>query len=251
MVDVCSRRCAGVAILSLVASFATANDDPLTLAEAQQVAAAQSEKLTASELMRAAAEQLTPTAKLLPDPVLRVALENVPVTGPDRFSLNNDFMTMSRVGVSQEFTRAGKRELRGERAQQSVAVADAEREMTLASVRRDTALAWLAAYYSQRQHDLIAEQLLAAQSAAAAVESAFAQGRDSSVDALAARAAAVQMQDQLADAAYRVRIARVNLSRWIGDDAQRPLTTRPPIDALPLHAHQDLTQLQAQLREHP
>jgi hypothetical protein len=46
----------------------------------------------------------------LPDPVLKLGLNNLPIDGPDRYSVTRDFMTMRSVGVMQELTRAEKRE---------------------------------------------------------------------------------------------------------------------------------------------
>ncbi len=246
------RRCVGVVIFNLAVSVTMASsDDPLTVAEAQRLAVQQSEKLAVSKYERNAAEELRPAADQLPDPVLRMGFDNVPVDGADRFTLNNDFMTMSRVGVMQEFTRGDKRRLRAERADLSIAMAEAQHEMTLATVQRETALRWFAGYYSQRQLDLINEQLNNAQAAAVAANAAYAQGKSGSADALAAHATVVQVQDQADEAAYRLRAARIALSRWIGDAANRPWHAPPNIDVLPLHAHHDAAQLESQLREHP
>ena len=49
-----------------------------------------------------AARHAVRPAGALPDPQLVVALDNVPVTGVDRYRLNRDEMTMQRVGVMQE-----------------------------------------------------------------------------------------------------------------------------------------------------
>jgi outer membrane protein TolC len=255
MCDFSWRRRAGVAILGFSVSFASAvtaaSNDPLTLAEAQRLATVQSEKITASDYTRVAAEELQTAAGQSADPVLRFGFDNVPVTGPNRFNINNDFMTMTRVGVMQEFTRSAKRRLRSERASLSVAMAQANHDMTLATVQRETALAWFNSYYSQQQYDLMAQQLASMREAIVAAESAYAQGRGSSTEALAVRGMAGQVEDQFADTGNRMRTARIGLARWIGDAAQRPLTARPAIDTLPLHAHQDVTQLEAQLKEHP
>lgn len=249
------RRYAYAAMSSLMAivvgGVALAYEDPLTLAEAQRLAAVQSEKLAASRFAQTAASELTAAAGELADPVLRMGFDNVPINGPDSFELNRDFMTMTRVGVMQEWTRGSKRRLRTERAELAVSMAEAEREMTLATVQRETALAWFQSYYTQRQFDLMREQAVAAQSGQVAAESAYAQGRSTSADVLAARELTGQVQDQVAEMGSRMRAARIVLSRWIGDDAQRPLTIRPNIDELPLHAHRDIEQLEAQLREHP
>src|SRR5205085_5129768 len=90
-----------------------------------------------------AAENVRRAADTLPDPKLVLGLDNVPVDGPDRWSLDRDFMTMRRIGVMQEVPNAAKR-----RARADVAGAMAEREKAWLTVdrltiRRDAALAWL------------------------------------------------------------------------------------------------------------
>jgi outer membrane protein TolC len=150
----------------------------------------------------------------------------------------------------QEFTRSGKRKLLGERATQSVAMADAEAAFSIANVQRDTALAWLAAYYAEQEARIVNDQVIAVQAETQAVESAYGQGRGNSADVLAARGMLALTQDQASAAAYRVRAGRIALARFIGEDAQRPLLTRPNIDVLPPHVH-DSAQFDEQLRMHP
>jgi outer membrane protein TolC len=227
-----------------------ASSDSLTLAEAQRLSSAQSQKIVASRYTRDAASELTHAASALPDPVVKFGIENMPVSGPDAWTFGNDSMTMTRVGLMQEFTRSGKRKLLSERATQSVAMADAEAAFSLANVQRDTALAWLAAYYAEHEAQLVNEQVTAVQGEMQAVESAYGQGRGNSADVLAARGMVALTQDQASAAAYRVRSARIALARFIGDDAQRPLVTRPNIDVLPPHVH-DGAQFDEQLRLHP
>jgi outer membrane protein TolC len=246
-----ARRFAGVAILLLIwGAVSGAQGDSLTLAEAQRLASAQSQKIVASRYTRDAASQVTHSAGALPDPVLKFGVENVPVSGPDAFTLGNDFMTMTRVGLMQEFTRSGKRNLLNERATQSIAMADAEAANSIANVQRDTALAWFSAYYAERAAQIVKEQVTVVEAEAQAVESAYGQGRGNSADVLAARGMLALTQDQASAATSRVRSARIALARFIGDDAQRPLLTRPNVDVLPSHVHES-AQFDEQLRMHP
>ncbi len=71
-------------------------------------------------MVEAAREMAGPPAEL-PDPQLFFGVENVPTGGADRWSLTRDGMTMTRVGLMQEFPRAAKRELRAERARRDAA----------------------------------------------------------------------------------------------------------------------------------
>src|SRR5258708_16154096 len=77
---------------------------PLTLAETLKLAASQSRQLAAQDAAVAAARQMSVSAGQLPDPVLRLGVDNLPVNGPDRFTPTADFMTMRPLHVIQEFT---------------------------------------------------------------------------------------------------------------------------------------------------
>jgi hypothetical protein len=79
---------------------------PLTLREAQHRAVERSRQLVAQDSAIAASREMAVAAGQLPDPVATLGVNNLPVNGPDAGSLTRDFMTMTSVGVMQEFTRA-------------------------------------------------------------------------------------------------------------------------------------------------
>src|SRR5689334_19569844 len=73
-------------ILGAWAPGALAVDAPLSLAEAQRLAIARSRQLVAQDAGAAASQDLAVAARQLPDPVLSVGVDNLPVTGTDRYS---------------------------------------------------------------------------------------------------------------------------------------------------------------------
>src|SRR5204862_7620807 len=81
-------------------------EDALTAAEAR------APELLARRHSIDAAENVRRAADTLPDPKLVLGLDNVPLDGPDRWSLDRDFMTMRRIGVMQEVPNAAKRRAR-------------------------------------------------------------------------------------------------------------------------------------------
>ena len=83
---------------------------PLTLAEAQRRAVERSRQIPAQDAAIAASRDMAVAAGQLPDPVLRFGIDNLPIDGPDQFSVGRDFMTMRRIGVMKEFTRSEKRQ---------------------------------------------------------------------------------------------------------------------------------------------
>jgi cobalt-zinc-cadmium efflux system outer membrane protein len=84
----------------------------LAVQRSETARAARAGVLSATELARAAAQ--------LPDPTLRVGIDNLPATGPDRFQHHRDSMTMKRIGISQEWLSADKRAARQAAADASV-----------------------------------------------------------------------------------------------------------------------------------
>src|SRR5712692_11813362 len=128
-----------IVICIATAPLALAGTESLTLAETLKLAANQSRQLAAQDAAVTAARETSVSAGQLPDPVLRLGVDNLPVNGPDRFSTTADFMTMRRVGVMQELTRGEKRRLKSERSGHEAERELANRRNVLANVQRDAA----------------------------------------------------------------------------------------------------------------
>ena len=203
--------------------------DPLTLIEAQRIAVGRSQQLVAQGALTAAAREQAVAAGQLPDPVLKFGIDNLPADGPDRGSLTRDFMTMRRIGVMQEITRFAKRQLRSERFERDAQRAQAQRQLTLANLQRDTALAWLDRYYTQAMRELVQQQLEETRLQIQAADIAFRAGRGSQSDVFAARSAVIQLEDRVSQIGRQSRNASLMLARWVGTtDADRPLSGSPP-----------------------
>jgi len=209
--------------------------DPLTLAEAQRIAVDRSRQLRAQDGLAFAAREQAVAAGQLPDPVLKLGLDNLPVDGPERGSLSRDFMTMRRIGIMQEIPRAEKRQLRAERFERDAQRAQAQRQLMLANVQQGTALAWLDRYYAQAQWDLLLQQIEETRLQVQGADVAFRNGRGSQADVFAARAAVIVLQDRFSQVQQQSRSAGLMLARWVGADvAERPTSGPPPWQALPL-----------------
>lgn len=196
----------------------------LTLEQAQRLALARSQQLAASAAAATSAGEQAVAAGQLPDPVLKLGVDNLPINGADRFSLSRDFMTMRSVGVMQELTRGDKRRLRVERLQREGARIQAERAQAISDIRRDTALAWIDRYYAEAAAALVRKQLEQAQLEVQGAEIAYRSGRGSQADVFGARAALANLRDKLRQAERQVQSASLMLARWVGpEEARRPL----------------------------
>jgi outer membrane protein TolC len=221
-------RTAAAALMVAMASASWAAD-PLTLIEAQRIAVGRSQQLAAQGALTAAAREQAVAAGQLPDPVLKFGIDNLPADGADRGSLTRDFMTMRRIGVMQEITRSGKRQLRSERFERDAQRVQAQRQLTLANLQRDTALAWLDRYYTQAMRELVQQQVEETRLQVRAADIAFRNGRGSQADVFAARSAVTQLEDRLSQIDRQSRNAGLMLARWVGTpDAERPLSGSPP-----------------------
>lgn len=233
-----------IAVLSMLppASGAPA---ALTLEGAQQLALGQSRRLAAQDASIAASRDMAVAARQLPDPVLKVGIDNLPVSGPDKFSLSSDFMTMRRIGVMQELPASAKRELRAGRFERSAEKAGAEKALIAAGVARDSALAWLELYFAGAMARVVREQGGEAELELKAVDGAFKGGRGSQADVLAARGALAMVQDRASETGRRVQNARIALARWVGPVDE--LAGLPDLE----HVRLDGVSLGSALAHHP
>src|SRR5947199_6500271 len=208
-----------LAALTIVAVPVSGADALLTLAEAQRLAVERSRVLAGQDSAVAASRETAVAVGQLPDPMLKLGVDNLPVDSSDRFSLTRDFMTMRQIGVMQEITRSDKRQARADRFEREAEKTLAEREATVAAIQRDTALAWLDRYYAEAMATVVAEQSREARAEIEAAESAYRTGRGNLADVLAARSTLVGLDDRASEVGRKARAARIALARWIGNNA--------------------------------
>lgn len=222
--------------------------DELSFADAQQQAITFSRQLAAQDDAIASSRDMAIAAGQRPDPTLKLGIDNLPVTQPDRYSIGRDFMTMRRIGVMQELTRSNKLALRSERYRDQAELAEAEKMQALTVVTRETAKAWLQRYYLEAMSHLVDQQAEQTEQSMAAAESSYRGGKSSQGEVLAARTALLMLDDQRSDLDRQVRTAKTTLARWVGPElASRTLSGKPDID----HIHFAADTLAAHLARHP
>ncbi len=239
--------CIVIYTVAAAALARAAGTEPLPLAEALKIGEKLSPRLIASGAALAAATELVPRAGELPDPKLRIGVDNLPVNGADRFRYDADFMTMRKIGVMQDFPNAEKRRLRGERAARERDVETANLDAQRAGLRREIALAWLELYFAQQARAPLVELVGELQLQLDTVSAAIAAGRQNTADALALRGAGVAAQDRVIEQDRTIERARYALAAWLRDEASRPLAS-PPDTSVFDHPP---TALLANLHEHP
>lgn len=233
-----------IAILLWTSSVVAQHRVLLTLAEAEDLALAgepgQESLLAQSEAMR----ELAVSAGALPDPVMRVGLANYPIDGGG-FSADN--MTQAQIGIRQAFPRGRTRELGSEQMLARAAVFDHGADARMRDVLTSVRLSWLDVYYSQQAWSLVDESRPFFADLVTITRSMYAVGRKTQYDVLRAELELSRLEDRFLNAGRARAEAQAALSRWVGNNASRPLAmTLPNWEALP-----PMEKLQAGMDSHP
>ena len=232
----------GVLLAALAVVFTPAcGQAPLTLAEALRLAETNAPGASAFDAAARGARDLAVSASQLPDPVLRAGIDNLPVNGPDAFSLDRDFMTMRRIGVMQEYVSSAKRTVLQERGEREARRFEAEAEMSRSEIRTDVAVNWYDRLFAMRTEQLqqALQEEIAMQRRAAQAQ--VASGKASAAEVLAVDALLVQARDRVIVARRQQQVAIAKLARWLGEEASRPpagdeaLPREADVAALPEH----------------
>lgn len=206
----------------------------LTLPEALRLAGERAPMLEARRAGISAAQEEAARAGALPDPMLTVGIDNLPVTGSHAFDSRVDDMTMKKIGLRQEIPSRAKRTARRSFAGRQIDEAQAQADAEVLAVRRATAEAWIAVWTAQRE--LMALKKLREQAALAAKVSKarVASGSEAASDALATEAAVLELDNRIEAARAEKAAAQAGLSRWLGDAAVEVSDIAPNFESLPV-----------------
>ncbi|MFC7299623.1 TolC family protein [Herminiimonas aquatilis] len=221
--------------------FVHAQSNGLTINEAIQLSLQRSSLTKAANASVLASRESAAKADQLPDPMLKVGIDNLPVTGSDRYSTTSDFMTMRRVGIEQQWVSSDKRVARSERAQRAVEMEESTYLESVAKVREETAKAWVNVLYGQRTLALVSGMEKEASDDLIAVNAAHRGAKANASDVMQAQLSLSQAQDASSKNIQDLRNARLALSRWTGmpaaivsDESPKLISHVPglPIDEL-------------------
>ena len=217
---------------------------PLTIAEAERLATAAEPGVAALLARSNAAGEQAVAAEQLPDPTLRIGVNNFPIGGG---GFSTEGMTQAQLGFRQAFPRSRARELAGDakRAQGDVfrQRAEARHRDIVHEVRR----AWLEVYYTQQAWVLVNESRPFFDDLVTITRSMYGVGRKSQHDVLRAELELSRLDDRLIEIGRHRAEAQATLSRWLGDDAWRPVAAKMPAWS----NAPDIEILRAALSSHP
>jgi cobalt-zinc-cadmium efflux system outer membrane protein len=206
-------RAAALAVAFLPALTAA---EPLSFVQALSLAVQRSEGARAGRAAATSASEAAGAAGQLPDPTLRAGIENLPVTGPDRFSTARDSMTMKRIGFSQEWLSGDKRAARAsagraiaEREAVQAAAAEADARLQVATAYLDAWYALAALEFTTQTEHHVHEELEAARAR-------LASAVGSSAEVLQLESGKGMAEDETEEARQQQAVALVALQRWVG-----------------------------------
>jgi len=236
-----------VIVMCCALGAAPAFAQPLSLDEALRIGQSQSPRLAAQRFAADAASAQTDRAAELPDPKLRLGLENLPVTGEDALRYDKDFMTMRSIGVMQEFPSADKRAARNARAARQQDLEGATVHVQASVVRREIATAWLERHYAEQARDALERRARQFRLQADAASAAIARGRQGAADSFMLQQALEATRLRVIEQERQIERARIALGVLLGPAAQRELAPPPDTGRL----LQEREQLLVRLEEHP
>ncbi len=237
-------RAATAAICLLSAAALARAPVPLTLAEAEDRALDTEPGHLSLRLSADALRDRSAAAADLPDPVLRLGLNNYPI---ESGGFSTEGMTHAAIGISQMFPRGKSRHLNSEKLER---LADAADESAAARERDVLALsrrAWLDAYFWQASGALLRESRPFFRDLAEISRSLYEVGRKSQQDVLRAELELSRLDDRLIDNERQLARARAVLGEWVGEASVRPVADKLPAwDRIPT-----LDDLRRELSVHP
>ena len=195
----------------------------LSVFDAMQLAERNAPGLDARQSAEAMSSAMAESALALPDPKLKFGIDNLPFEGQDRFTTGRDFMTMRRIGIARDMPREEKRELKSQRFRLEAQREAAQREDARLMVRRDVALAWIERHYAETATALIDDLQRETRIQYDVLVGQVRAGRATPIEAVAAQSQVRSLDDRRAEFARQAARARVQMERWLGPLAARPL----------------------------
>ncbi|MGF6245184.1 outer membrane protein TolC [Paraburkholderia sp. GAS38] len=230
-----TRTCAVFVAFGLLAGRAAhAQDAGLTLDEALQIATLRSPSIQAAQASVRGSSDVVVKAGQLPNPTLNLSVQDLPINGPNAFTIGQDNFTMRGIGIQQEWVSPAKRRLQTTLADRAVQRDQSTYLEKVAEVRQQTAMAWLNAIYakkavalSQALVDHLGQEL-------AARQASYRGAKGTAVDVAQANLTLGNARDELINAQQDEKTALIALSRWTAAGNVLDVAGNPPELASPV-----------------
>lgn len=234
------------AALLVVPWVAAAAPAEVTLQEALRRATQDAPSLQARRAGVDSAREESYRAGALPDPMLSVGIDNLPVTGRDALDTRVDDMTMKKIGLRQEIPARAKRQAQRLLAGRQIDEAQALSVAEGLTVRQAVAVAWIDLWAAQNTASTLQrlreQAVLAARLAKA--RCAGGGGGGSAADTLATEAAVLELDNRIEEARSMQAVAQAGLARWLGEPVVKASQDIPGFTVLPASEAQLLGNLE-------
>jgi outer membrane protein TolC len=207
-------RLVALAAFVMCAARASAQGRGMTLDEALQVAQDRSSSIQATQAAVHGDSAVVVKAGQLPNPTLKLSVEDLPINGPQAFTIGQDDFTMRGIGIEQEWVSPAKRRLRTALANRTVDQDRTTYLQKLAEVRQQTAMAWLNAVYAKKALALNQALVDHLNDELAGRQASYRGAQGSATDIAQARVTLGNARDALIDAQQDEKAALIELSRW-------------------------------------
>lgn len=228
----------------LVAPVYAQHAVPLTLAEAEDLALANEPGRLALQAKAAALSERAIVAGALPDPMLRLGINNYPIQSG---GFTTEGMTSAAARIRQAFPRGKTRSINSRQFELLAGEMNQNAGVRGRNVLTAARTAWLDSYYWAEAHELITESRPFFEDLATITRSLYAVGRKDQQDVLRAELELSRLDDRLIEIERQRARAQAALGEWIGGDAARPIASKLPAwEQVP-----PLTTLRQSLSGHP
>jgi outer membrane protein TolC len=222
-------HCLAVAALVMFASrVAHAQDAGMTLDEALQIATSRSSSIQAAQASVRGSSDVVVKAGQLPNPTLNLSVQDLPITGPNAFTIGQDNFTMRGIGIQQEWVSHEKRRLQTTLADRAVERDKSTYLEKVAEVRRQTAMAWLNAIYAKKAVALSRALVDHLGQELTAKQASYRGAKGTAADVAQASLTLGNARDALIDAQQDEKTALIVLSRWTAAGNVLEVAGTPP-----------------------
>ena len=195
-------------------SDAIAKASTLNLTDAINLALNNEPWLSASEQKQAAATAQSTAAGTLPDPVLSIGMQSVPVDG---FAFDQENMTQLKVGISQSFSRGNSLVLSQQAIKEEALEHPWLRAQRKAQVKARVMELWLNAYRAQQSIALIEQDKALFSQLIEVTEASYSSslGKTRQQDIIRSQLELTRLEDKLIVLAQQLDAAKQGLAQWL------------------------------------
>jgi len=232
-----------LATLPGLALNANASDAPLPIEGSVRLALDREPGETALRRQSQSLYQDATAAGQLADPSLRMGIVNLP---SESFDFDKEAMTQFIVGLQQQFSPGSSRKAASAMLEATAAATAAQAEDRVRVVSLQARKDWLELYYWLHAKGTIdaSRQLFA--ELTQITQSLYAVGQRDQHDVIRAQLELHRLDDRMLSVDEKVALSRADLGRWIGANADRPLS-----EALPDWNTLPISNSETQLQAHP